>query len=86
MSSQVPRGRFSLNTIYLRCSVLSFHRIYYRGLNDYLYYFGGFPTGVIVSYAPTAYSNYSGPYIGASPFRTKHLEFQGRLGVFSGPR
>ena len=36
---------------------------YYRGLNDYLYYLGGFLTIIIVRWAPKPYSYYAGPYI-----------------------
>ena len=38
-------------------------RAYCRGLNNYLYYFGGFLIIIIVYWAPKPFSNYFGPYI-----------------------
>ena len=41
---------------------------YYRGLNNYVYYFEGCLIMILVSQAPRPYSNYQDPYIKLSWF------------------
>ena len=67
-------------------------RLYYGGLNNYLYYLGGVLIIVIVQWAPP-YSSYCGPYIKASGPRRpptarraqEHCFATARAGAEGGP-
>ena len=45
----------------LRVTIRAIIRMYYRGLNDYLLFWGIPYYIIIVQWAPTPYSDYSGP-------------------------